>query len=120
MKSINITVLDLTSVNQFGAYNQLPSLNNLNDITDINSVHSIRILCASEEEAREFASTFPKTYKARVHGVQNWNIDPEKSTTTYEVSFHFNTFHMDETTGSTNESAVQRRIKVINKLKSIM
>jgi hypothetical protein len=37
----------------------------------------------------------------------------------FSVSFHFNTFWINATTGDQNESAALRRLKVIKKLKSI-
>ena len=123
MKNLSITVLDLASKNEFGGYNQLPSLTNLNDITDVNSVHSIRFEFTTKEESIQFLSQFPKTYKGKVYGGYKTSFNDQNQYTEevyFGVSFHFNTFFTNETTGSTNESALQRRIKVINKLKSII
>ncbi len=121
MKSIKITVLDSIK-NKFGTYNALPSLKSLNDITDINSVDSICVYFETNEQAVQFSTNFPKSYKASIFETYEWIINENKYGSEYSfcVYFSFNTFHTNKTTGLVNESAVKRRLKVIKKLESII
>jgi hypothetical protein len=118
MKSLNIERLDYKNALNGGGYSMLPSATDLNSITDINEVSKIYINFETEEEAIQFAKQFPKSYKANVSAVSSWKND--SFFTYYSASFSFNTFFHNDSTGSTNESAVNRRIKVIKKLQELI
>jgi len=118
MKSLHIERLDYKNPLNGGGYSILPSATDLNSITDINEVSRISINFETEEQAIEFAKQFPKSYKAYVSGVSSYQNNI--FFTYYSVSFSFNTFFHNDSTGSANESAVNRRIKVIKKLQELI
>jgi len=121
MKSLQIQRVDLNK-NAYGANDYIPSLTSFNDLTDVNEVHSIYVYFETKEEAVQFSMNFPKSYKGSVCTISKPIINDNEVTydESFAVSFYFNTFHTNETTGSVNESAVNRRIKVIKKLQSII
>ena len=66
----------------------------------------------TKEEAEAYKDKFPKSYKAhlgRISGMPGYESF---------VIFDFNTFWNNKTTGDVNETAIKRRDKVINKIKS--
>ena len=121
MKLLKINRVDLNK-NAYGTHNSMPSLTSFNDIIDMNEVCSIHCHFVTKEEAVQFLSNFPKSYKASIFETYEWIINENKYGREYSfcVSFSFNTFHTNETTGLVNESAVNRRAKVIKKIKSII
>jgi hypothetical protein len=105
---LDINRLDYKNPSDINSYKSLPSLSDINDITDCNEVRSISAYFITEDEAQTFLSKFPKSYKGRLSkGIR------------YSVSFDFNTFWTNDNTGDKNESAQKRRVKVINKIKSL-
>lgn len=107
-----ITRLDYKNPSPVGGYYSLPQLFDVNDITDVNEVNKISAYFKTKEEAEAYKSLFPKSYAARLGRISGM--------TDYEffVSFDFNTFWNNKTTGDVNETAIKRRDKVINKIKS--
>jgi len=91
----------------------LPQLANINDILDVNEVRGIYAYFATKEEAETYRAIFPKSYAARLGRISGM---PDHN---FYVSFDFNTFWNNKTTGDVNETAQKRRIKVINKIKSL-
>lgn len=116
MTQTQITRLDYKSIDN-GGCNMLPTLTDVNDITDVNEVNRITLHFSTKESAELTCSMFPKSYGGKVRNCSgsykqfsgNWFI----------VSFHFNTVFTNDVTGDLNESAIAKRNKVINKLKSI-
>ena len=104
--------LDYKNPTPIGGYYSLPNLNNINDITDVNEVKSISAYFKTKEEAEAYKALFPKSYAARtgrISGMPDYD---------FYVSFQFNTFWNNKTTGDVNETAIKRRDKVIDKIKS--
>jgi hypothetical protein len=104
--------LDYKNPSPVGGYYSLPQLTNINDITDVNEVNKIAIYFQTKEEAEAYKALFPKSYTARlgrISGMPNYY---------FYVGFDFNTFWGNKTTGDVNETAIKRRDKVINKIKS--
>ena len=97
-----------------GSYACLPALTDINAIEDVNQVKSINIYFDTKIEAEELAAKFPKSYKAKVHTVGQMS-----GVTVYCVHFNFATFWKNNVTGSLNETAINNRLKVIAKIKSL-
>lgn len=102
-----------------GYYKSLPILDNFNDIIDINEIYKIRFQFATQDEQIQFQGKFPKSYNAKLTKCSCYNYETSTSYLTYDVSFTFNTFWSNESTGELNESAINKRIKVIKKIKEI-
>lgn len=107
--------LDYKNPTNTGGYYPLPLLSSVNDIVDTNEVNGIHAYFKSKQEAEEFKAKFPKSYNAHLGGVSG-----DKEGYTFLVSFNFNTFWSNKSTGDKNETAIKRRDKVINKIKSII
>ena len=102
---LTINRLDYKNPSDINSYKSLPSLVDVNDIVDVNEVNGITAYFTTKEEAETFLSKFPKSYKGRLgKGIE------------YQVSFNFNTFWTNSTTGDKNETAQKRREKVIKKI----
>lgn len=96
------------------AFKPLPTASSFDGI-DINEIRAIRIGCFSTiEEAELMLSKFPKSYKGYIC------ISFSDTVGNYSVRFEFNTFWTNSKTGSSNESAIKRREKVIAKIKTIL
>ena len=111
---LHIHRLDYKNPTESNGYYPLPQLNNINDIGDVNEVKGIYAYFATKEEAEDYRAIFPKSYNphlGRISGMPDYN---------FYVSFDFNTFWNNKTTGDVNETAIKRRLKVINKIKSVM
>ena len=111
---LHIHRLDYKNPTESNGYYPLPQLNNINDIGDVNEVRGIYAYFATKEEAEAYKAIFPKSYNprlGRISGMPDYN---------FYVSFDFNTFWNNKTTGDVNETAIKRRLKVINKIKSVM
>jgi hypothetical protein len=104
--------LDYKNPSPVGGYYSLPQLTNINDITDVNEVNKIAIYFQTKEEAEAYKALFPKSYTARLGRISGM---PDYY---FYVGFDFNTFWGNKTTGDVNETAIKRRDKVINKIKS--
>ncbi len=124
---ISIVRLDIHNRPDNGrGYNYLPNISSLDDITDVNEIRSISLgKFYSKTEVEALRNSFPKSYKAsystgwdQKEGSESGNCDFENPY--YSVYFRFNTFFMDGTTGSSNETAAQRRLKVIDKIKKYL
>jgi ABC-type transport system substrate-binding protein len=106
---LTINRLDYKNPSDINSYKFLPSLSNVNDIVDVNEVNGITVYFQTKDEAETFLSKFPKSYNGRLgKGIE------------YHVSFNFNTFWGNKTTGDKNETAIKTRVKVINKIKSLI
>ena len=105
--------LDYKNPTESGGYYSLPQLFDINDITDVNEVRGIYAYFTTKEEAEVYKALFPKSYAARLGRISGM---PGYS---FFVSFDFNTFWNNKTTGDVNETAIKRRVKVINKVKSL-
>ena len=105
--------LDYKNPTPVNGYYALPNLNNINDITDVNEVKSIYAYFKTKEEAETYKAIFPKSYNARLGRISGM---PDYE---FYVSFYFNTFWGNKTTGDVNETAIKRRDKVINKIKTL-
>lgn len=105
--------LDYKNPTESGGYYSLPQLFDTNDITDVNEVKSIYAYFTTKEEAEVYKAKFPKSYAARLGRISGM---PDYY---FFVSFDFNTFWNNKTTGDVNETAIKRRVKVINKIKSL-
>ena len=106
--------LDYKNPTDTNGYYPLPLLSSVNDIVDTNEVRSITAYFENKEEAETFKAKFPKSYNARSGGISGG--DNFK----FYVRFDFNTFWSNNSTGDKNETAIKRRDKVINKIKSII
>jgi hypothetical protein len=110
---ISIQRLDYKNWNGMG-YPLLPRLDSID--CDINEIQYLSLGdYDNREEAEELLKKFPKTYKAmlsRDYSIERGNF--------WNVVFKFNTFFTNRRTGEINESAVLRRIRVINKVLAIM
>ena len=107
-----ITRLDYKNPTPTGGCFFLPQLFDVNDITDVNEVNKISAYFTTKEEAEAYKDKFPKSYSARlgrISGMPGYD---------FYVGFDFNTFWNNKTTGDVNETAIKRRDKVINKIKS--
>jgi hypothetical protein len=105
--------LDYKNPTPSNGYYPLPNLTNINDITDVNQVKSIYAYFTTKEEAETYKALFPKSYNprlGRISGMPGYE---------FLVSFQFNTFWGNKTTGDVNETAIKRRDKVIAKIKLI-
>jgi peptide methionine sulfoxide reductase MsrA len=109
---LTINRLDYKNPSDINSYKFLPSLSDINDITDCNEVNNITAYFPTEDEAQTFLSKFPKSYKGRlsISGMTGYK---------YHVSFTFNTFWGNKTTGDKNETVIKTRVKVITKIKSL-
>lgn len=110
---LTIYRLDYKNPSDTKSYRPLPNLESVNDITDVNEVKDIYAYFATKEEAETYKALFPKSYAARtgrISGMPHYQ---------FYVAFHFNTFWGNKTTGDVNETAIKRRDKVINKIKSL-
>jgi hypothetical protein len=105
--------LDYKNPTEANGYYPLPQLNNINDIHDVNEVRGIYAYFKTKEEAETYRAIFPKSYAARLGRISGM---PDHN---FYVSFDFNTFWNNKTTGDVNETAIKRRDKVINKIKSL-
>jgi hypothetical protein len=119
---ITITRLDYKNQVGKGAINYLPVSNSLDSIDDVNEIRTIRIgPFLVEIERDEFATKFPKSYKAiksrgyadKPDGGINFDVRH------YYVIFDFDTFWPNKVTGEKNEFAIKRREKVIAKIKTL-
>ena len=104
--------LDYKNPTEVNGYYPLPQLANINDITDVNEVRGIYAYFATKEEVETYKAIFPKSYAARLGRISGM---PDHN---FYVSFDFNTFWNNKTTGDVNETAIKRRDKVIAKIKS--
>ena len=111
---LHIHRLDYKNPTNTNGYYPLPLLSSVNDITDVNEVNHISAYFKTKEEAEAFKAKFPKSYNARSGGISGG--DNFK----FYVRFDFNTFWSNNSTGDKNETAIKRRDKVINKIKSII
>jgi hypothetical protein len=116
MTQTQISRLDYKSINN-GTCRMLPELTNVNDITDVNEVNRITLHFIDKASAELACSMFPKSYGGKVRNCSG--SYKEFSGNWFIVSFHFNTVFINDVTGDLNESAISKRNKVINKLKSI-
>lgn len=121
--SLNLRRLDYKNKTQLGGFKMLPRISSFEEITDINEIESITIgYPSSKEEMEALKSKFPKSYKAGLiqgfNSLPNGNLD--FSGYVYGVYFKFNTFFLNEVTKEKNESAIERRLRVINKIKEII
>jgi hypothetical protein len=116
MENTNITInrLDYKNPSENGGFYFLPTLTNIEEIQDVNEVHIISFSFSTREEAELFALKFPKSYKGKIAKVIS-----SEAPSYFIFSFRFNTFFLNNTTGNQNESAFFRRLKVINKIKSL-
>ncbi len=105
--------LDYKNPTEANGYYPLPQLANINDIRDVNEVRGIYAYFKTKEEAETYRAIFPKSYAARLGRISGM---PDHN---FYVSFDFNTFWNNKTTGDVNETAIKRRDKVINKIKSL-
>ena len=105
--------LDYKNPTDTSGYYALPLLTSVNDITDANEVRTITAYFETKEEAEAYKAKFPKSYNARSGGISG--NDNYK----FYVRFDFNTFWSNNSTGDKNETAIKRRDKVINKIKSL-
>ena len=107
---IQIDRLDYKTTTQIGGFYMLPSLNSTTQIDDINEIRTIMI---EGEGFEDIINAMPKSYKWRITNLSDGR-------TIKKVGYiKFNTFWTNETTGEKNESAIQRRIKVIEKLSKL-
>ena len=109
---LTINRLDYKNPSDINSYKFLPSLSNVNDIVDVNEVNGITALFLTRDEAQTFLTKFPKSYKGRLGTISTEGYK-------YHVSFNFNTFWGNKTTGDKNETTIKTRVKVINKIKSL-
>lgn len=108
--TIRIERLDYKTTTQNGGFFMLPSLNNTTQIQDINEIKGIWL---EGEGFEDIINAMPKSYKWRTTNVSDGR-------TIKKVGYiNFNSFWTNETTGEKNESAIQRRIKVIEKLSKL-
>jgi|ERR1044072_3115221 hypothetical protein len=117
-----ITRLDYKNRQPHEGFAYLPPANSFDGI-DINEIKAIMIgpfLVKAERDL--FAAHFPKSYKAKhpqgFANKPNGKINFEVRT--YYVYFEFDTFWPNKVTGEKNETAMKRRGKVIEKLKSLL
>jgi hypothetical protein len=106
--------LDYKNPTDRNSYYPLPQLTSVNDIQDVNEVNNITAYFKTKEEAEDFKALFPKSYNARLGGLSG-----DKDGYIFIVRFEFNTFWSNNSTGNKNETAIKRRDKVINKIKSL-
>ena len=97
---------------------KLPMVTDFND-TKVDEVQEICYYFETKEEAVLFAGKFPKSYLAKVNKVCGYDFETNKNYAYYRLSFHFNVFYTNESTGEINESALKRREKVIAKIKEL-
>ena len=121
--SISLSRLDYKNTTERGGFKMLPRISSFEEMEDINEIESITIgYPSSKEEMEVLRSKFPKSYKAGL--IQGFNSFPNGSTDfsvpVYGVYFRFNTFFLNEVTKERNESAIARRLKIINKIKEII
>ena len=105
---MKISRVDIINKRDIG-YFTLPSLNNTADINDVNEIDKISILGNIDQ-------LFDKMPKS--HNWKKGTMINGQNAQSF-MSIEFNTFWMNDSTGNTNESAIKRRIKVIQKLKSL-
>lgn len=111
---MNITINRLDYLNPTdNGLKMLPQLTSLDQIEDINEVESIRIY-GDKNQLETLKSNMPKS-----HG---WQINKwsDGTNTGHMMSVRFNTFWNNNTTGDKNESAINRRQRVIKKLKQLI
>ena len=107
---IKIDRLDYKTTTQNGGFFMLPSLNNTTQIQDINEIKGIWL---EGEGFEDIISAMPKSYKWRISNVSD-------GFTIKKVAYvGFNSFWSNETTGAKNESAIKRRIQIIEKLSKL-
>jgi hypothetical protein len=107
---IKIDRLDYKTTTQNGGFFMLPSLNHTTQIDDINEIRTIMI---EGEGFEDIVNAMPKSYKWRIANVSD-------GLTIKKVAYvGFNSFWSNETTGAKNESAIKRRIKIIEKLSKL-
>lgn len=120
MDKIIIHNVEYRTVNgRYALYCNKPLLS-ISEIKDINFITSIRLNFATKEEAEVYLLNFPKSYRSKVARVDSYiDNDVTKSCHYFSISFKFNTFHTNKSTGAVNETAITRRIKVVEKLKQL-
>jgi hypothetical protein len=107
---IKIDRLDYKTKTEYDGFYMLPSLNSTTEIKDINEIKGIWL---EGEGFEDIINAMPKSYKWRT-------ANSSDGRTIKKVGYiKFNTFWTNETTGEKNESAIQRRIKVIEKLSKL-
>lgn len=116
MKNFDLEIERLNPIlDSRGLATELETLNSLEDITDINEVRMIIIKFGPNAQlAKDTLSLFPKNCKGYICNVRELN-----QPLTHHIKFFFNTFNMNKKTGEINETAVNNRIKVINKIKEL-
>jgi hypothetical protein len=97
---------------------ELPMVTDIND-TKVEEVQGIYYYFETKEEANIFAGKFPKSYLAKVRTIGGYDHETNKGYMYYGVSFYFNIFYTNDSTGEINESALKRRAKVIAKIKEL-
>jgi hypothetical protein len=94
-----------------GGYTMLPLIENTNEITNTDMVWKIYI----EGSIDELFEQMPKS-----HGWKKGSKwDSANNVSISLMYIVFNTFWMDGNTGEVNETAIKKRLKVIEKLKSL-
>ena len=117
---LKISRLDYKNRTERKGLYQLNPLTDLREITDVNEVSCITIEFNTYEQAIEFQSKFPKSYKAKIAIIGHYDSATKQGHSTYDVYFRFDTFWSNATTGEINETAVKNRVKVIKKLTEIV
>jgi hypothetical protein len=102
--------LDYKNPHEFGGYQILSSLSHTSQIDDMNEIKCIWI---EGDGFESIVNAMPKSYK--------WSFCKisDGKTIRNAANINFNTFFMNNTTGSNNETAIKRRIKVIEKLSKL-
>ena len=104
--TLRIQRRDFVNLNKYGYPIALDTVTDFNS-TKIEEVQEICYDFETKEEAIMFAGKFPKSYLAKI----------TKGNARFLVTFYFNVFYTNKSTGEINESALKRREKVISKLK---
>lgn len=97
----------------------LKNVNNINEANEAN-ISKIRFYFNTEDEAKNFVSKFPKSYLGKLSRISDYDFKTKEGYFYYGVSFYFNIFYTNGSTGDVNESAIARRAKVFKKLKEIL
>lgn len=109
--------------NEDGGFDRIGTIDSLDAIVNLNEVREITFgKFYSQEEADKHMALFPKSYKAMICRGHDYleNGDLDFDSPVWYIYFKFNFIYLDKTTGSENEAAMNRLVKVIKKIKGLM
>ena len=111
---LTIVRVDYKNLNEQGFAPMLPRLTHTSQITDIDELTHIVI---RGESTKAICEAMPKSWKVKVHYGNFYENGQHETHLVGDVQF--DTFTPNKVTGDKNESAIKRRIKVIEHLASL-